>query len=209
MMNEREYDISIYSIVSYFQLCADNNPNMIDSLFVPDRCITSINNVGRVMRENRKQFLSKNSYQRLKGYAYSQLKKLKTKKPVGKRVELVETHGYDVKFAYHIVRLINQCEQILIEGDLDLERSKEQLKAIRQGSMTLPELEEWFKSKEKLLDQLHVDSELRYSPDYEFLKKVLLSCLEEHYGSLDNVVDNSEVSKAISKLQQIQKIVNS
>lgn len=62
LSSEKEYDISIYSIVSYFNLCAENNPNMIDSLFVPERCITEINSIGKVMRENRKLFLHKGSY---------------------------------------------------------------------------------------------------------------------------------------------------
>lgn len=35
----KEYDLSIYNIVKYFQLCMENNPNMVDSLFVPQFCI--------------------------------------------------------------------------------------------------------------------------------------------------------------------------
>jgi len=31
-----EYDFTVYSIVKFFQLCMQNNPNMIDSLFVPE-----------------------------------------------------------------------------------------------------------------------------------------------------------------------------
>ena len=42
-------------------------------------------------------------------------------------------HGYSTKFAYHIVRLLNEVEQILTEHDLDLERNREQLKSIRRG----------------------------------------------------------------------------
>src|SRR5262249_23542940 len=33
------YDLSIYSIAKYFQLCMENNPNMIDSLYTPDFCV--------------------------------------------------------------------------------------------------------------------------------------------------------------------------
>src|SRR6185503_3895322 len=31
--SDKEYDLNIYNIVKYFQLCMENNPNMIDSLF--------------------------------------------------------------------------------------------------------------------------------------------------------------------------------
>ena len=35
-----EYDLTIYNIVKFFQLAMENNPNMVDALFVPYRCIT-------------------------------------------------------------------------------------------------------------------------------------------------------------------------
>jgi predicted nucleotidyltransferase len=35
----REYDVQIFSIVKYFQLAMENNPNLIDSLFTPQNCV--------------------------------------------------------------------------------------------------------------------------------------------------------------------------
>ena len=78
--NGKEYDFSIYSIIKFFQLCMDNNPNMIDSLFVPRRCVLHSTQVGEHVRENRKLFLHKGSYWKCKGYSFSQIHKLKTKK---------------------------------------------------------------------------------------------------------------------------------
>jgi len=54
----REYDFSIYNIVKYFQLCMENNPNMVDSLFVPLRCILHMTAVGTHLRDRRKEFLT-------------------------------------------------------------------------------------------------------------------------------------------------------
>ena len=34
-----EHDFAVYGVVKYLQLCMENNPNMIDSLFVPRNCI--------------------------------------------------------------------------------------------------------------------------------------------------------------------------
>ena len=87
-----------------------------------------------------RRFLHKGAWHKFKGYAYSQLNKIQTKSPTGKRAELVEAHGYDVKFAYHVVRLLLEVEQILVAGDIDLECDREQLKAIRRGEWTLPQL---------------------------------------------------------------------
>lgn len=81
--NKTEYDFSIYSIVRYFQLCMENNPNMIDSLFTPQSCIKHITHVGQMVRDNRKIFLHKGAWHRFKGYAYAQLHKadIKAKSP--------------------------------------------------------------------------------------------------------------------------------
>jgi len=75
----KEYDFSIYNIAKYFRLCADGNPNMIDSLFVPVRCITHSTAIGTLVRERRFDFLSKKCWHTFKGYAFSMLTKSKNK----------------------------------------------------------------------------------------------------------------------------------
>jgi predicted nucleotidyltransferase len=199
-LNDKEYDVSIYSIVKYFHLCSDNNPNMIDSLFVPDRCITHIDNVGRIIRDNRQLFLHKGTYHRFRGYAHSQMSKIRTKTPIGKRKELVEKFGYDVKFSYHLVRLMEEAEQILIEHDLNLEKSKELLKTIRKGEWSFEELTEYFNKKEQILNEVYINSTLRKYPDYNKLKTILLTCIEEHYGSLNGLISVNPQNKLLTDL---------
>ena len=75
----RDYDVTIYNIVKYFNLCMENNPNMIDSLFVPQECVLHITQIGNMVRESRKLFLHKGSWHKFKGYAYSQQSKLRSK----------------------------------------------------------------------------------------------------------------------------------
>ena len=57
-----EHDFAVYSIVKYFQLCMENNPNMIDSLFVPQTCVIHSTQVGLMVRENRRMFLHKGAW---------------------------------------------------------------------------------------------------------------------------------------------------
>lgn len=76
---EKEYDFQVFSIVRYFQLAMDNNPNMVDSLYTPEYCVLHSSKVGDYVREERKMFLHKGSYHRFKGYAFSQLHKAKNK----------------------------------------------------------------------------------------------------------------------------------
>ena len=256
---KKEYDINIYNIVKYFQLAMDMNPNMIDSLFVPIRCILHQTQVGEHVRSNRKLFLSKKCYYKFKGYAYSQLHKMKTKAirefikfcdswnldpyidindgmeiirngSIGnpapaielfkslikqietngnrsKRIESVIKYGFDVKFAYHVVRLLDESRQLLEEGDLDIEKSKEHLKAIRRGEVKEEEVIEYFNRQEKSLQALYDKSKLRHSPDESAIKKLLLECLEMHYGSLDNAI-KKESNLQIDMLHDLRGLIS-
>lgn len=101
----KENDIQIYSIVRYFQLCMENNPNMIDSLYTPDYCVTQMNAIGRRVRERRDIFLHKGAWHKFKGYAYSQLNKIRHKNPEGRPqieavLEIEDQLGIDHKTAF-------------------------------------------------------------------------------------------------------------
>lgn len=204
----REYDLSIYNIVKYFSLCMENNPNMIDSLWTPQECVLHITKVGNMVRDNRRLFLHKGSWHKFRGYAYSQLHKMAGKRPEAgsKRQKLREEFGFDVKFAYHVVRLLDEAEQILANGDIDLRRNREQLKAIRRGEMSEEEIREWASSKEKYLEELYHTSTLQHSPDEEKIKKLLLECLEEHYGSLENCLVQPDA--ALQALREVQEVLD-
>lgn len=207
VLDGKTYDVNNYNIVRYVHLCMENNPNMIDSLFVPDRCIVHIDGVGDILRENRKNFLHKGICKRLKGYAYQQMKKIRTKESHGNRAELVEKYGYDTKFAYHVVRLVQQAEMVLTTGDLDLEDNRELLKSIRRGDWTLDELEAWFKKRDGELDELYLTSDLPYSPNVDMIKEIMFQCLEAHFGSLSHVFniegDNQLMSEKLSKIRKV------
>jgi predicted nucleotidyltransferase len=198
----RSYDLTIYGIVKFFNLAMENNPNVIDSLFTPANCILHCTRVGNLVRENRRLFLHKGAWPKFKGYAYSQLHKLSIKAPEGKRAELVKQHGYDVKFAYHVVRLLSEVEMILMEEDIDLVRNNEQLKAIRRGEWTEDRLRKWCADKESHLERIYAESTLRATREDSKLRALLLNCLEEHYGSLDGCVVNP--NRAVEALRNIQ-----
>jgi hypothetical protein len=248
---KKEYDFSIYSIVQYFDLIMQCNPNMIDSLFVPERCIKHATEISRMVRDRRKMFLHKGAWHKFKGYAYSQLHKIEIKRQnspevvdlrsfcadhgiapakvfdvnaevlthshsairdsmsqperfellrlcdavtvAGPRFVNITKFGFDVKFAYHVVRLLDEVEQIMVEHDLDLQRNREQLKAIRRGEWTQGQIIDHFENKEKALEDVYLKSTLPTHPDEKAIKQLLIDCLEHHYGDISTAVarDNS------------------
>lgn len=247
---DKEYDISMYNIVRYFQLCMESNPNMVDSLFVPQRCVLFTSQLGQMVRDNRKLFLSKLAWHKFRGYAFSQLSKMNDKvskefvdlcnkhewpldiryedvceqtHDVGikrvfakidqsghrtKRLATIKEFGYDVKFAYNVVRLCQECQQILEEGDLDLTRDREMLKSIRRGEWPQEKIQEFFDMKVPILEEAYKNSELPYSPREQEIKKLLVECIQMHYGS--EVVDSvfSLSTPVTEELWKLKKIVD-
>jgi uncharacterized protein len=256
--DRKEYDFSIYSIVKFFDLVMSNNPNMVDALFVPQRCVLFCSEIGQMVRDNRHTFLHKGSYHKFRGYAYSNLHKLENKKvrPIPKHVaeildrvdrikltkldhEMKErkscrtahfamldmaelqilvdyrercskrewdaiTFGFDVKHGYHVARLALECRQILEEHTLDITKSRELLKGIRRGEWTFERLKDWFGEEEKRLDELYHKSTLRHSPDEATIKELLLSCLEQHYGSIDDMVKrDTKIDDVLRDMQNV------
>lgn len=198
----RVYDITVYGIVDYFNLLMRNNPNIVDSIFTPDNCVLHTTRIGTMVRDKRKMFLHKGSWHTFKGYAYAQMKKIRNKnRESSARLELIERHGYDTKFAYHLVRLMDEAEQILTTGDISLMKNREQLKDIRNGMWTEDQLEKHFAAKEIQLEEVYNKSELRWGPDEPAIKELLLNVLEEHYGNLDKcVVRQDEVVNALRRM---------
>lgn len=122
------------------------------------------------------------------------------------RFETCKLHQYDLKFAYHLIRLFDECEQILTEGDLDLMRAREVMKAIRRGEWTEREIRKWVTEKERALEVAFTNCKLPDKPPEEPLRQLLLQCLEEHYGSLKDVATETEWAE--TALRQIDTLLN-
>jgi predicted nucleotidyltransferase len=179
-------DVQIYSIVKYVKLCFDNNPNMIDSLFTPDNCVLICTPLFKKIRSNRQLFLHKGAFHKFKGYAFSQMKKIRTN-PEDRQSEtrktLIEKYGYDTKFAVHLFRLLDECEQILAGATLNLQRHRQQHKLVREGFYTLEEIEQQFKEKEKELEKLYNSSSLPYDRklNEKKIRELLVNTLSSFY----------------------------
>lgn len=200
---ERSYDFKVFSIVKFIKLLRDGNPNMIDTLYTDRDCILYSTPIAEMIRAKRGLFLSKLCVPKFRGYAYAELKNIHNKK-TGQRKELVEKFGFDTKNAGHVVRLLLECEQILLDQHLELRRDKEFIKNVRAGNWSLEQVQEFFTSKEQYLVDLEQKSKLRDRPDDEAIRQLLVDCLEHHYGSLENYLGKQDkYSVAVRQIAQI------
>ena len=208
--DNKEYDLSIYNVVKYFRLCANGNPNMIDSLFVPANCILHMSRIGNIVRDSRKDFLSKKCWHTFKGYAYQQMSKMRKKSNAQnpKRAADIAKYGYDLKFAYHIVRLLNEVEQILVDGDIDLQLNRKQLQSIRNGEWKLEDIEGYFSDKEKSLEKIYLESNaVPHNIQEGKIKSLLVNVLEEHYETLENFHKQTEDRELLREIKELVKNV--
>jgi len=184
-------DLYLYTLPRYFQLVMEGNPNMVDSLFTPDDCVKFSTPISRIVRYNRKRFLSQKCYHTFRGMAFSHMKRITNRTREGKRAELVEKFGYDVKDASHMVRCLLEVKQILFEGDLDLTRNATLLTEIKSGGWSLEDVRKFFMIEMDILDgTLDCEPEkfaVPYEPDEDFIRELLYDCLEVRYGSLSKM----------------------
>lgn len=76
--NGNKIDKTIYSIDKAVRLMLDNNPNMLNLLYLPERCIIQNSEYWQVFLDNRDDFLSKQIRWKFSGYAHAQLSRIST-----------------------------------------------------------------------------------------------------------------------------------
>jgi predicted nucleotidyltransferase len=90
-------------------------------------------------------FLAKGHVKPFLGFADDQMKRLlgqKGQKNVH-RAELEELHGYDTKYAMHVIRLYGEAKELMENGRIILPRpNRDELIEIRKGKYSLTEIQE-------------------------------------------------------------------
>lgn len=89
---------------------------------------------------------------------------------------------------------------------MDLRLNHEQLKAIRRGEMGEEEIRKWASDKERQLEALYNKCELPAKPRKDEIKKLLLECLDYHYGSLEKCIELPDKYK--TALQEVKSIID-
>jgi uncharacterized protein len=96
------------------------------------------------------------------------------------RATLEEKYGYDCKHAYHLVRLIRMCREILTTGKVIVKRpDREELLSIRNGAWSYEKLIEFADGQEQELNSIYNSCNvLPKVPDKESLDKLCIKMVE-------------------------------
>lgn len=182
----REYDLVLFSVDKFFERCVAGKPQSLETLFVDEANIICASPAARIVRARRKAFLSKAAARDFRYFASLQLEGLISRSWTdGKRGESIARFGYDVKAGYHIVRLMHEAKQLLVEGDLDLKRNASMLLDIRAGRWTEQEIIACFKWLDVELEQLYQTTSLPDVPNAEEVATLLQLCKTAKQGWQD------------------------
>ena len=142
--NAGHTETTTYRLRHFVQLASQGNPNLLDPLFAAPDMVLEVTESGRGLRSMRHTFLSVGTVHRFLGYAESQKQRLlgrgthQSRMP--KRPELIGQHGYDTKYAGHMLRLVIQAHEIATTGDLQLPMyagDRDLVRAVRAGQVAL------------------------------------------------------------------------
>jgi hypothetical protein len=209
------------SLIRFFYLAGiKGSPNLIETLFVRRNLVTYGNDIAWKLRDNAQLFLSMRSFHSFKGYAFSQLHRIrqdikrgKTENP--KRQHYLEQFGMDVKMGSQVLRLLDQLNQILDTGTLDLMHNKEEAKSMREGTWGT-----WDRFEKHVLEQLDLlekkaitQNTISNKPRLGELKNLLTNILEDHYGSETGMQKQTteyiSVKDIWARLDKLEATINS
>jgi predicted nucleotidyltransferase len=146
-----DVDLVVYSLRKYLRLAVQGNPTALLPLYAPPESLVLLTPLGEELRELAPRLLSLQAVRRFLGYMDAQRRLLLPAEdgsaPKG-RPELVERHGYDVKYASHALRLAYQGLEVASEGRLTLpmpDEERERVLSVKRGDVT---------SLEEVVDEL-------------------------------------------------------
>ena len=180
--SKTDVDMTLYSLPKFIKLCAGNNPNILETLFVNDKNLLFCNIYGKRLLESFPLFISKKVKDSFLGYAISQKRKVISRKPIGERRVYIEKFGYDVKFASHLIRLLEEGIQMLVEGELSFPiPNNRYIRDVKLGQHTIESVLAKADHLENLIETAYVNSKLPAKPDYDAISALQMEMFDDFW----------------------------
>lgn len=166
-----DVDLTVYSLKKFLQLALNGNPTILNLLFVPTQFCSINTPIAEELRELTPHIVSKEAGPRYLGYMQAQkarLLGLKGQKRGGQqRIALEQEHGYDTKYAMHMLRIGIQGFELMQTGRITLPMStghRELLMGVRTGATPKDRVLQWASEIEAALFQANHESTLQNHP---------------------------------------------
>jgi len=213
-IDNKEVEIEWISIIEFFNLAGlSGSPNLLEVLFAKRNLVTVSSKVGWMLRDKRKLFLSLKTFHSFKHYACRQMQKIRSREPVSTdRRKIIKQYGYDIKMSYHVLRLLDEMQQMLIDNDIDLMRNNSECRLMREGAWgDLNRFEQEFQKRMDYVEDLSRKTSLPQQLEAASLHNFLNELIEDYYGSEDKAQRNFEyisTKDVMDKLSEITEMLN-
>jgi uncharacterized protein len=97
------------------------------------------------------------------------------------KTDTFETLGYDVKFGYHLIRILAEGYELISTGRISypLQTGRYDIVCIRNGEVQLEELLELYNRYKEMTDSEYVETKLRKHPDMKWADNWIVTKLKE------------------------------
>jgi predicted nucleotidyltransferase len=133
-----EPDVTVFELLKFIKLLQDNNPNVLEFVYMADEDVLYRSEVYDTLRDNRDLFLCSAAKFRFTGYAHAQLKRLKTHRgwllnPVDNKPERSDFDLTEEMSSANYMEMRANALKILQHASLDdLELSRETLAELQE-----------------------------------------------------------------------------
>ena len=137
-----DYDIVLHGLRKFCRLAANGNPTVLMLLFLPPPSLTVLRKRGVALQQMHRAFASKRAVRAFLGYMTAQKERLVGQRGQMRvtRQDLIDKHGYDTKYAMHVLRLAKQGFEFATTGRMTLpmpEADRLEVMRVRRGEFSL------------------------------------------------------------------------
>jgi predicted nucleotidyltransferase len=180
-----DLDLVVYSLRKFCRLALAGNPTVLLLLYAPVPLVST--ELGDELRDLAPAFLSREVGDRYLGYLRAQKERLLGVRGQLRvnRPELIEAHGFDTKYAMHVLRLGAQGRELLEHGRLTLplpEPDRTAILAVRQGEVTFDQVRARIEESEAALVRAQARTTLPERPDSTRVAAWLVSAYLRQWG---------------------------
>ena len=182
-----DLDLVAYSLRKWLRLALAGNPTVLLLLFSPPESLFVRTERGDALRALHPAIVSRRAGPRYIGYLRTQKERFLGERGQRrvKRPELEEAHGYDTKYAMHVLRLGHQGIELMETGRLTLplpEPFRSQVMAVRNGRLSRAAVVAEVERVEGRLRSAVAASKLPDEPDLERVDAFVLEAYREAWS---------------------------
>jgi predicted nucleotidyltransferase len=180
-----DLDLVVYGLRKFCRLALAGNPTVLLLFFAPEPIVETA--LGAELRALAPAFVSRKAGARYLGYLEAQKERLLGVRSRRRenRPELIEAHGFDTKYAMHVLRLAVQGRELMATGRLTLpvpEPERSLILAVRRGELPFAEVVELVEQAERDLLAACDASPLPEGPDTAAVEAWMMDAYERSWA---------------------------